>query len=116
MLSLAMSDFKHKNRRHPIFLSEWRKRLTSFNQKAMAEALDMPQSNYSYIESGARRANLDQLMAISEFLGLEPGQLFKSPDDPFNEVIDLYKQIPEADRETATELLRAFVQKKLKST
>lgn len=116
MLYLAMTDFPHKNIRHPIYLAEWRKRHSGLTQGGMADRLGIAQSLYSNVEGGSRRANLDQLVEIAKILDVEPWQLFLHPEDPFNEVASLYKQVPEDGRETATELLRAFVQKKLKST
>lgn len=116
MLSLVMTDFAHKNARHPLYIFEWRKHLTSHNQAAMADALGMPQSLYSNIESGSRRANADQLVAIAEFLEIEPGRLFWAPQNPINEVADTYLEIPEEDRQKALGLLKAFAQQHPKDT
>ncbi|WP_281932143.1 helix-turn-helix domain-containing protein [Roseibium album] len=109
MLHLAMSDFEHKNARHPIYLEEWRKSLTDLSQAGFADALGMHQSSYSYIESGTRRANLDQLFNIADYLGIEPEQLFRSPEDPVNGLIGLFAKVPKKDKKKAVGLFRAIL-------
>lgn len=107
MLYLAMADFPHKNANHPVYIWEWRKNRGMTTEK-LAEAAGMQRSLLSQLETGSRRVNADHITAIAGVFGIHPGDLFRSPEDPINELRKHFDNIPEHERPKALKLLLAF--------
>uniref|UniRef100_UPI003BA94D97 helix-turn-helix domain-containing protein n=1 Tax=Stappia sp. TaxID=1870903 RepID=UPI003BA94D97 len=80
MLYLAMAETTPKNRRHEVFIYEWRRRL-GVTVSRLAEEAGIDQGTLSSLESGKRRLNLDHIFGIARALGIKPYQLFLPPDD-----------------------------------
>lgn len=108
MFVLAMTDLPHKNARYPLYLFEWRKH-RSLTSQTLAAAAGIQQSLLSGLETGSRRANLDQLVSLAYALGIEPASLFRSPDDDFFKFEDLYRRLPPSRREQALQILSTFL-------
>lgn len=108
MLFTAMANFLHKNSKYPIYLWEWRK-ARGLTADRLAEEAGIQRSLLSAIETGARRANVDQLLAIASVLNMHPGQLFRSPDDPVNSIESRLDKIPPKMQRQAIRLFDAFI-------
>lgn len=103
-----MAIAPHKNRSYAIYLWEWRK-AKGLTGAEMAERTGYDQGTISALESGTRRANLDHLVAVAKVMGLSIPQLFRSPDDPLNEVDRAISELSDGKKTQAAQVIRAFV-------
>lgn len=103
-----MSDYPHKNARHPVYIWEWRKKIGKTSLE-VAEAAGIDRSLLSQLETGAKRVNVDHLIQLSKVFDCNPGDLLRSPDDPFVQISELVAKLPGPEQKTATRLLLALV-------
>lgn len=109
MLYLAMTDYPHKNARHPVYIWEWRRKhgLTS---EGLAEASGIQRSLLSQLETGSKRVNIDHLIMLAKVFDCHPGDLLRSPEDKFTKLSMMFEDIPENEQDKALKLLSAFSQ------
>lgn len=107
MLYLAMTDYPHKNARHPVYIWEWRKK-HGMTSERLAEAAGIQRSLLSQLETGSKRVNIDHLILLSKVFDCHPGDLLRSPEDEFNALSELFEKIPEEERTKALSVLSAF--------
>ncbi|WP_296591107.1 helix-turn-helix transcriptional regulator [Roseibium sp.] len=110
-----MSNYPHKNARHPVYIWEWRKK-HGMTSESLAEASGIQRSLLSQLETGSKRVNVDHLLLLARVFNCHPGDLMRSPEDDFSELSKLFEGIPETEREKALKLLSAFSEDNSKST
>jgi transcriptional regulator with XRE-family HTH domain len=115
MLSLAMTDYPHKNAHHPVYISEWRKECRMTAQQ-LADAAGLTRSLLSQLETGSKRVNIDHLISVSRVLGCHPADLLRPPKDKFNKLSALYEKIPDDEKDKALKFLSAFSEETVEST
>lgn len=103
-----MAITPHKNRSYAIYLWEWRK-AKDLTGAEMAERTGYDQGTISALENGTRRANLDHLVAMAKVMDLTVPQLFRSPDDPLNELERAIAELPDSKKAQALKVLSAFL-------
>lgn len=104
---LAMKTFAHKNSTYPLYLWEWRK-ACGLSQPELAERTGIQRTLVSGIETGTRRANVDQLLSIAEALGVPVGLLFSAPEADDAKLLRRYHSVPEHRREQLLKLFDAL--------
>ncbi|TYC51640.1 helix-turn-helix transcriptional regulator [Rhodobacterales bacterium] len=109
MLYLVMLSFPHKNNKYPIYLWEWRKH-RGLTAVQLAERTGITQGILSALETGSRRANMDHLTTIAKILDVSVAQLFRSPEDPLNEIELAIVRLNEAKKKQAVKVLSAFLE------
>jgi len=106
---LIMAIAPHKNKNYALYLFEWRK-ARGLTGAELAERTGYDQGTISALESGSRRANLDHLFAIAKVLELSVPQLFRSPDDPLNELDKAIADLSDGKKAQALKVLSAFLE------
>lgn len=81
-----------RQRRH--FLFKWRK-AKNLTQEQLAERIGTYKAQVSNWESGKRDMTPNVQMALAEALDIEPGDLFRDPDQPSSEELLRDSQIRE---------------------
>lgn len=104
----VMAKAPHKNKRYPIYIWEWRKKV-GLTSTQLADRAGYDQGTISAIENGSRRANLDHLFAIATALGIGITQLFRSPEDPLSGLEERVEALSEANQFQALRVLDAFI-------
>lgn len=79
------------------YLQEWRKS-RGLTQEQLAERLDTSKGQISNYESGKRGMSAGVLEALEEALQLEPGDIFRDPDQPSADAL-LRNATPEQRRQ-----------------
>ncbi|MBG6173088.1 transcriptional regulator with XRE-family HTH domain [Labrenzia sp. EL_208] len=102
-----MSDYPHKNARHPVYIWEWRKK-SGMTSLAVAEASGIDRSLLSQLETGSKRVNVDHLIKLSKVFKCHPGDILRSPDDPFFQISAEIAELPEAQQKKAKKLILTF--------
>lgn len=75
----------------------------------LAEEAGMLRSSLSQLETGSRRANVENLIEIAQALGVHPGDLFRHPKDKSFEMMALFDQISDDKREQVVRVLGTFL-------
>lgn len=91
-------------RRH--FLQQWRKS-RGLTQEQLAERLDTSKGQISNYESGKRGMSAGVIEALEEALQLEPGDLFRDPEQPSADAL-LRNATPE-QRQQALSVIAALL-------
>ncbi|WP_173013862.1 MULTISPECIES: helix-turn-helix transcriptional regulator [unclassified Labrenzia] len=102
-----MTDYPHKNARHPVYIFEWRKQ-RGFTAEKLAVEAGMTRTLLSQLETGTKRVNIDHLIALAKVLDCHPSDLLRSPEDKFNSLSLLFEHIPTDQQDKALKLLSAF--------
>lgn len=106
---LVMAIAPHKNKNYALYIFEWRK-ARGLTGLELADLTGYDQGTISALENGTRRANLDHLDAVAKVLNLSIAQLFRSPDDPLNELERAISDLPDARKSQAVKVLSAFLE------
>ncbi len=89
-------------------LRAWRL-FRGLTQEALAEKIGTTKAVIGHIETGERGLSDKWLMKLAPALGTSPGHLLEhDPDDLPTDILDIWSQIPEAERERALTVLKAF--------
>lgn len=94
-----------------VYLTEWRQH-AGFTQKTLAKELDLTDVTVSRWESGTRRMNVDDLVAVSGVIGrkigypVEPQDLFRHPKTL--SLDSMMRNTPDALRKQAEALIAAL--------
>ena len=89
-------------------LRAWRL-FRGLTQEALAEKIGTTKAVIGHIETGERGLSDKWLMKLAPVLGTSPGHLLEhDPDDLPTDILDIWSQIPEAERERALTVLKAF--------
>lgn len=92
-----------------IFLQAWREH-RGLTQEKLADRMDMSPSNLSRLENGRIAYTQQRLEAAAAALLIEPGDLFRDPEAPEAEVVDLLRLLSPDDQRRAAEFTRALAQ------
>ncbi len=103
-----MAIAPHKNRLYALYLFEWRK-ARGLTGPELAERTGYDQGTISALETGSRRPNIDHLVAIAKVLDVSLPQLFRSPDDPLNEIDRAIANLSDGKKAQAVKVLSAFL-------
>jgi transcriptional regulator with XRE-family HTH domain len=90
------------------YLRAWRehRRMT---QAQLAEMVDTTGAVISLLESGQRGLSDKWLRKLAVALGTRPGHLLEvDPNEVSSDVLDIWAEIPDEDKEKARDVLRAF--------
>ena len=78
-------------------------------QTKLAEAVGTTGAVISLLEAGERGLSDKWLRRLAPVLGTRPGHLLEvDPHDVSTDILDIWAQIPEAQREQAKDVLRTF--------
>jgi transcriptional regulator with XRE-family HTH domain len=92
-------------------LRAWRER-RRMTQAQLAEAINTNGAVISLLEAGERRLSDKWLRRLGPVLGIPPGYLLDHhPDDVPNDILEIWAEIPEENRDQALDVLKAFRRK-----
>lgn len=90
------------------FIKPWRE-LRGFTQEQLAERIGTTGAVVSLLENGRRSLSTKWLRLIASALETSPGFLLDHhPDDIPADVMEIWSQIPEGNREQALRVLQTF--------
>jgi transcriptional regulator with XRE-family HTH domain len=90
------------------FLKAWREH-RGMTQVKLAEAIGTSGAVISLLEAGERRLSDKWLRRIAPVLNTRPGHLLElDPADASNDILEIWSEIPEDQRERARDVLKAF--------
>ena len=90
------------------YLRAWREH-RHMTQTKLAEAVGTTGAVISLLEAGERGLSDKWLRRLAPVLGTRPGHLLEvDPNDVSTDILDIWNQIPEAQREQAKDVLRTF--------
>ena len=93
------------------YLRAWRE-LRRMTQAQLAEKIETTGAVISLLESGDRRLSDKWLRKLSPVLGIPVGYLLdRHPEDTTPDVMDIWADIPEEQREQALDVLKTFRRK-----
>lgn len=98
------TNFKTKRK---TYIREWRK-FRDLSQEALAERVGVTAGNLSQIEQGKTSYTQPMLEALAEELRCEPAELLMRDPKADEGIMLVWSKIPEANRSTALDVLKAF--------
>lgn len=89
-------------------LRAWRE-FRQMTQEQLADAIGSSKATIGHLENGNRRLSDKWLRKLAPILRTTPGYLLEhDPNDLPTDMLDIWSEIPEAERARALEVLKAF--------